>query len=98
MHPRGLWAPERAVWQRVGAIDVNQLEVHEGLCRIAAKLALAIYYQIKSVPASPACRINCQWTHSQKAETFKSVQNIINWMSRTYLKIADCYRSAINVE
>ena len=81
MHPQGLWAPERGVWQRVGAIDVNQPEVHQGLCRIAAKLALAIYYQTKSVPAAPACKINCQWNHSQNSDTFKSVQRIINSMS-----------------
>jgi hypothetical protein len=81
MHPQGLWAPERGVRQRVGALDLNQPEVHQGLCRIAAKLALATYYQTKSVPAAPACRINCQWTHSQNSNTFKPVQNIINSMS-----------------
>src|SRR5436309_9558979 len=44
---------QRGVWVRVGAIDVNQPEVNQGLCRIAAKLALAIYYETRSTPALP---------------------------------------------
>jgi hypothetical protein len=42
MHGQRLWARERGVWVRVGTIDVNQPQVRLGLCRIAAKLALAI--------------------------------------------------------
>src|SRR5260221_10070451 len=42
MHGQRLWAMERGVWVRVGAVEVNQSEVNLGLCRIAAKLALAI--------------------------------------------------------
>jgi hypothetical protein len=77
MHGHRLWAMERGVWQRIGAIDVDQPEVHQGLCRIAAKLALAIYYETRSTPATPGCRINTQWTHCQNAATFRSVRNMI---------------------
>ena len=82
MHGQRLWANERGVWVRVGAIDVNQPEVHLGLCRVAAKLALAIYYEIRSSPASKNCRINTQWRHCQNADTFKHVQNIIQALPR----------------
>jgi hypothetical protein len=77
MHGQRLWAMERGVWVRIGAIDVNQPEVNLGLCRIAAKLALAIYYESRSSPASKGCRINTQWTHCQNAGAFKHVQNTI---------------------
>ena len=77
MHGQRLWAMERGVWVRVGAIDVNQPEVNLGICRIAVKLALAIYYESRSSPASKDCRINTQWTHCQNAGAFKHVQNII---------------------
>lgn len=82
MHAQRLWANERGVWVRVGTIDVNQPEVHLGLCRVAAKLALAIYYEIRSSPASKNCRINTQWRHCQNADTFKRVQNIIQALPR----------------
>ncbi len=62
---------------RTGAIDVNQPEVNLGLCRIAAKLALAIYYETQSSPAGKDCWINTQCTHSQNADTFRNVKNII---------------------
>src|SRR5262249_7694837 len=78
MHGQRLWAKERGVWVRIGAIDVNQPEVNEGLCRIAAKLALAIYYETRSHPASTDCRINTQWTHCQNMDTVKHVQKVIN--------------------
>jgi hypothetical protein len=78
MHGQRLWAKERGVWVRIGAIDVNQPEVNEGLCRIAAKLALAIYYERRLHPASNDCWINTQWTHCQNVDTVKRVQNIIN--------------------
>src|SRR5262249_30260431 len=77
MRRQRLWAKERGVWVRVGAIDVGHPEVDLALCRIAAKLALAIYYETTSRPASPECVINTQWTHCQNANTFQQVQNII---------------------
>jgi hypothetical protein len=77
MHGQRLWVEERWVWVRVGAIDVGHPEVDLALCRIGAKLALAIYYEITSRPASAECVINTQWTHCQNANTFQHVQNII---------------------
>jgi hypothetical protein len=75
MHGQRLWAKEREVWVRKGATDVNQTEVNEGLCRIAAKLALAIYYETRLHPASTDCRINTQSTHCQNVDTVKHVQD-----------------------
>jgi hypothetical protein len=77
MRGQRLWAKERGVWVRVGAIDVGHPEVDLALCRIAAKLALAIYYETTSRAASRDCVINTQWTHCQNANTFQHVQNII---------------------
>jgi hypothetical protein len=80
MRGHRVWVKERGVLVRGGAIDVNQPEVNVGLCRIAAKLALAIYYETQSSPAAHNCLINTQWTHSQNAETFANVKNIIQAM------------------
>jgi hypothetical protein len=71
------WVHERGILVRKGAIDVNQPEVNLSLCRIAAKLALAIYYQTRSSPAVSKCWINTQWTHSQNKDNFDHVQNLI---------------------
>jgi hypothetical protein len=77
MKGRRIWAYERGILVRKGAIDVNQPEVHLSLCRIGAKLALAIYYQLRSLPAVSGCQINTQWTHSQNEDNFNHIQNLI---------------------
>jgi hypothetical protein len=77
MNGHRAWLYERGVLVRKGAIDVNQPEVNLGLCRIAAKLALAIYYQTRSSPAVSNCRISTQWTHSHNMDNFDHVQNLI---------------------
>jgi hypothetical protein len=74
------WKNKQGMLVPVGVIDVNQPEVNLGLCRIAAKLALAIYYENQLKPAAKDCRINTQWIHSQNAYAFKNVQNIIQAM------------------
>jgi hypothetical protein len=71
------WAKERGLWARAGAFNVNHPEVHLALCRIAAKLALAIYYENHLQPASAGCLINTQWTHCQNADAVKYVENLI---------------------
>lgn len=70
----------RGILLRGGAIDVNQPEVHLSLCRVAAKLALAIYYETQSSPAAKDCWINTYWAHSQNAQTFTDVNNLIQMM------------------
>jgi hypothetical protein len=50
------------------ATDLNKREVNEGLCRIAAKLALATYYGETGRIASPGTRINTMWTHNQRKD------------------------------
>jgi hypothetical protein len=82
MHGQRLWAMERDVWVRVGAIDVNQPEVNLGLCRIAAKLALAIYYESRSSPASkvwpslpsPFDLSGVDWANRQASATANSAR------------------------
>ena len=68
---------KRGIWVPAGAINVNQPEVHLALCRIAAKLALAIYYENQLRAASGGCLINTQWTHCQNADAVKNVKNLI---------------------
>jgi hypothetical protein len=77
MHARKVWANRGGLLMRQGAIDVNQPEVHQSMSRIAAKLALAIYYQAKGTPAATTCRIKTQWTHCQNPDTSQRVKNLI---------------------
>ena len=71
------WIQQRGRLVRQGAINVNQPEVHESMCRVAAKLALAIYYQNKGTPAATTCRIKTLWTHCQNLNRFQQVTNVI---------------------
>ena len=72
-----LWVRERSLYVRSGAIDVNQSEVNLALCRIAAKLSLAIYYSLQERSAATSCQIKTQWTHCQNSDTVQGVKSII---------------------
>lgn len=80
MNGHQVWIEEGGVLVRGGAFNVNHPEVNLALCRVAAKLALAIYYETRSSSAVTDCWINTQWTHSQNAEVFANVKNIIQAM------------------
>lgn len=51
-----------------GALNLNQPELDDGFCRIAAKLAMGIYYEERRKIASPCTLINAFWTHNQREE------------------------------
>lgn len=73
-----VWAKEKGILMPAGSIDVDQPEIHFALCRVAAKLALAIYYYKVRSPASIGSLINTQWTHCHKADNFQQVNNMID--------------------
>jgi hypothetical protein len=77
MNQGQVWIQQRGRLVRQGAINVNQPEVNESMCRVAAKLALAIYYQNEGTPAATTCRIKTFWTHCQNLNTFQQVTNLI---------------------
>ena len=72
-----VWIQQRGRLIRQTEINVNQPEVGEFMCRIAAKLALAVYYQNKRTPAATTCRIKTLWTHCQTLDRFQQVTNLI---------------------
>ena len=85
---RPVWMTERGLWVQGGAINVNQPEIHLSLCRVAAKLALAIFYNERKLPAGKKCRIDVNWAHSQEAGNFQNVQTLIQAMpNQTTLKM-----------
>lgn len=59
------------------AIDVNQLEINQALCRISAKLALATYYGETGRIAGTHTRINTMWTHNQRQEGAQDVRDLL---------------------
>ena len=59
------------------AINVNQPEVNEGLCRIAAKLALAIYYEERRKIACTNTLISTFWTHNQREQDGDIVTEVL---------------------
>jgi hypothetical protein len=76
------WIQQRGQLIRQNAINVNQPEVRESMCRLAAKLALAIYYQSNGAPAGTTCRIKTLWSHCQNPDTFQQVTNLIRDLPR----------------
>jgi hypothetical protein len=77
------WINQGGVLVHGGTINVNQPQVDLSLCRIAAKLTLATYYNTKSCPAQVGCLINTQWTHNQNTGAFQHVQNVIDAIPAT---------------
>jgi hypothetical protein len=78
MNFQRLWTKERGLLVPGGAANVNQPEIHRALCLVAAKLALAIYYEDQKRPAPNGCLISTQWTHCHNTDHVKHVKNMIN--------------------
>lgn len=53
------------VIRKVGVFDVDHPTVHLSLCRLAAKFALATFYQQSQKIAGETYRINTLWAHNQ---------------------------------
>jgi hypothetical protein len=80
-HP-GLLPSMHSKWvevdgQKKPALDMNKPEVNESLCRIAAKLALATYYEETDRIVSPGTLINTMWTHNQRADSAQDVHDLL---------------------
>jgi hypothetical protein len=65
------------------AMDVNRAEINEGICRVAAKLALATYYLDCGRIAGPATRICTQWAHNQRRNEAELVHELLGKFPRT---------------
>ncbi len=63
------WVIERGVLRRTIGLNGNHPQVDMGTCRVAAKLALAAYYEHHKTPASPHVKINTMWSHNQNRNT-----------------------------
>lgn len=73
--------------RRQFALDGNQPEVEESVCRVAAKLALAAYYEHHRKPAPPTVKINSMWTHNQNPHAAPGVAGLLKMLPReNYLK------------
>ena len=59
------------------AIDVNLPAINQGLCRLAAKLALATFYAETGMIAGPNTRINTMWAHNQRPDAAKDVHELL---------------------
>jgi hypothetical protein len=66
--PALMFAMRTTAVEGKGALDLNQPELNEGFCRIAAKLAMGLYYEEKRRIASSDTLINAFWTHNQRKE------------------------------
>ncbi len=83
MNIRRLWTKEAGLLVPGGAANVDQREIHHGLCLVAAKLALAIYYEDQKRPAPDGCLISTQWTHCHNVNHVKHVKNMIDIIPAT---------------
>jgi hypothetical protein len=69
--------------RKMPALDVNKKEINEGLCRIAAKLAIATYYAETGNIVLPGSRINAIWTHNQRRDTAGDVHDLLTRFPRS---------------
>jgi hypothetical protein len=69
--------PMNGILRQFGVLDVNQPEVDIGFCRIAAKIALAVFYQENGAAAPSGTRINTTWTHRFNPDAQEAVQTIL---------------------
>jgi hypothetical protein len=83
MNFRPLWTKDRGLLVPGGAAKVNQPAIHHGLCLVAAKLALAIYYEDQKRPAPDGCLISTQWTHCHNESHVKHVKNMVDVLPAT---------------
>jgi hypothetical protein len=70
------------VIRKVGVFDVNHPTVHLCLCRLAAKFALAAFYELSQKIADETYRINSMWTHNQHGEA-DEIANILKMFPNT---------------
>lgn len=64
------------VIRKVGIVDANHPTVHLCLCRLAAKFALAAFYELTGTIADETYRVNTMWTHNQHGEA-DEIANIL---------------------
>src|SRR5262245_43390686 len=76
MDGRRRWIQDKGIWSRGGAIKVDDPKIALSLCRIAAKLALAMFYEITKGAAPKGTRIHTMWTHSQR-EGARYVEDLV---------------------
>src|SRR5262245_50452826 len=57
--------------------NANKQEVNEGLCRVAAKLALSTYYEETKRIAQPGTRVNTMWTDNQRQDGAELVRDLL---------------------
>jgi hypothetical protein len=62
----------------LGALNVNHPEISESFGRIAAKLAMGIYYLKRRKIAATNTLINTFWTHNQREQTKYLVPHILS--------------------
>jgi hypothetical protein len=65
------------ILRRFGIFDLNQEEVKAALCLVAAKMALAVFYEKQGRPAQESSIINTMWTHAFDREAKGSVDQIL---------------------
>jgi len=63
--------------RQLPATDLNKREVNEGLCRVAAKLALSTYYDETGRIARSGTRVNTMWTHNQRRDGAELVKDLL---------------------
>jgi hypothetical protein len=84
---RRVWVKQNGVLRRQLAFDGSHKQIEESACRVAAKLALAAYYDHHGQSAPATVKINTMWTHNQDPYTAPGVAGILERMpGEKYLK------------
>lgn len=82
-----VWITRNGIRRRMLALDGNNRQIEESVCRVAAKLALAAYYDHHGKAAPETVKINTMWTHNQNPHAAPGVAGILGMLPRErYLK------------
>jgi hypothetical protein len=71
------WIMERGVLRRTIGLNGNHPQVDKSVCRVAAKLALAAYYDHHKTAAPPTVKINTMWSHNQNRNANLAITNLL---------------------
>ena len=77
---RRQWVRYNGILQRKLTVNGNDAMIARSVCRVAAKLGLAAYYEHNKRCAPPTVKINTMWTHNQNQNTNLAVDNLLKSM------------------
>jgi hypothetical protein len=79
------WVAVNGILQRRLTLDASDADVTRSACIVAAKLALAAYYEHHKRPCPTSVKVNTMWMHSQHRHARLAVEDILRKTTRDFV-------------